>query len=185
LSVEGEAFEQDSQFIFEAMEKKSPVSAILDSQSAAPVVVDGLQIQFVSSRVEPESRALHFYVSLPNKLVRDTGPDTSPRFIDWQYKPGQRMLLRIPVERWAERIVLPINAIAQDGVEMYVFRANGDHFDRQPVRVEYRDPLTAVIANDGSLFPGDEVALSGAQQLQLALKNKSGGGVDPHAGHNH
>jgi cobalt-zinc-cadmium efflux system membrane fusion protein len=42
-----------------------------------------------------------------------------------------------------------------------------------------------VIANDGTLFPGDRVAMSAAQQLHLALKNKAGGGIDPHAGHNH
>ena len=29
------------------------------------------------------------------------------------------------------------------------------------------------------------LAMNGAQQLQVALKNKSGGGIDPHAGHNH
>ena len=53
------------------------------------------------------------------------------------------------------------------------------------VHVEYRDRFSVVIANDGSLFPGDVVATCGAQQLQLALKNKAGGGIDPHAGHNH
>jgi hypothetical protein len=42
-----------------------------------------------------------------------------------------------------------------------------------------------VIVSDGSLFPGDKVALVGAQQLQIALKNKSGGAPDPHAGHSH
>ena len=42
-----------------------------------------------------------------------------------------------------------------------------------------------MIANDGSLFPGDKIALTGAHQMQIALKNKSGGGVDPHAGHSH
>jgi cobalt-zinc-cadmium efflux system membrane fusion protein len=42
-----------------------------------------------------------------------------------------------------------------------------------------------VIASDGPLKPGDVVAAGGAYQLHLAIKNKSGGGVDPHAGHNH
>ena len=42
-----------------------------------------------------------------------------------------------------------------------------------------------MIANDGSLFPGDVVAVSRGQQLQLALKNKSAAAIDPHAGHNH
>ena len=52
-------------------------------------------------------------------------------------------------------------------------------------QVDYRDQSSTVIANDGSLFPGDIVALKGAHQMQMALKNKSGGGVDPHAGHTH
>jgi multidrug efflux pump subunit AcrA (membrane-fusion protein) len=95
------------------------------------------------------------------------------------------MQLEVPVEEYRERIVLPADAVAQDGVENYVFRANGDHFDREPVHVEYRDPQWVVVANDGTLFPGDRVAMSAAQQLQLALKNKSGGGIDPHAGHSH
>ena len=78
-----------------------------------------------------------------------------------------------------------VDAVAQDGVETYVFLPNGDRFDRRPVHVEYRDRLSVVVANDGSIFPGDAVVVVGAQQMQLALKNKSGGAIDPHAGHNH
>jgi hypothetical protein len=95
------------------------------------------------------------------------------------------MQIRVPVETWPDRIVLPAQAVAQDGVENYVFRANGAHFDREPVHVEHRDPEWVVIANDGTLFEGDRVAMTAAQQLQLTIKNKSGGAVDPHAGHNH
>jgi hypothetical protein len=51
--------------------------------------------------------------------------------------------------------------------------------------VEFRDQFSAVVANDGSLYPGDEIAMNAAHQLLVALKNKSGGGVDPHAGHSH
>ena len=49
----------------------------------------------------------------------------------------------------------------------------------------HRDERQVVIANDGSVFPGDSVALTAAQQLHIALKNKAAGPVDPHAGHNH
>jgi multidrug efflux pump subunit AcrA (membrane-fusion protein) len=95
------------------------------------------------------------------------------------------MQLLLPVERWTDRIVLPVDAVAQDGPDAYVFQPNGDHLDRRPVHVEYRDQFSVVIANDGSIFPGEMVAISGAQQMQLALKNKAGGGIDPHAGHSH
>jgi len=95
------------------------------------------------------------------------------------------MQLQVPVETWKEQIVLPVDAVAQDGPETYAFTADGNHFDRRPVNVVYRDSSNVVIANDGSIFSGDYVVVSSAQQLQLALKNKAGGAIDPHAGHNH
>jgi multidrug efflux pump subunit AcrA (membrane-fusion protein) len=189
LLVEGEAFEQDIPQITRAAADDRTVVAILDSKGGPEQKVEGLEIDYVANRIDPESRALHFYVRLPNEIVRDKrgdgDGDRSARFVEWRYKPGQRMQLRVPVESWADSIVLPTAAVAQDGVENYVFRVNGDHLDRQAVHVEHRDPQTVVIANDGALFPGDTIAMTAAQQLQLALKNKSGGAIDPHAGHNH
>ena len=81
--------------------------------------------------------------------------------------------------------MLPIDAVVKEGAEWFVFQQYGDHFDRRSVHVEYRDQHWAVIAGDGTLSPGDIVAASGAYQMHLTLKNKAGGGVDPHAGHHH
>lgn len=183
LLIEGEAFEQDLPEIVEAAKDKRHVSAVLETKSGAATRLDRLEIASISSRVDPESRALRFYVTLPNERVI-TAPGDG-RFVTWRYKPGQRMQLRVPVETWPDRIVLPPEAVAQDGMEHYVFRVNGDHFDREPVHVEHREPQWVVIANDGTLFEGDRIAMTAAQQLQLALKNKSAGAVDPHAGHSH
>jgi hypothetical protein len=107
------------------------------------------------------------------------------RFVDWRFRPGQRMQIAVPVERWLKRIVLPADAVADDGAEVYAFVPNGKQLVRRAVHVEYRDARNVVIANDGALFPGDEVVVAGARQLHLALKNQSGAGVDPHAGHHH
>ena len=90
-----------------------------------------------------------------------------------------------PVEHWEDRIVLPVDAVVVEGAETYVYRQYGDHFDRVPVHIEYRDRASVVISNDGSIVPGDVIAARGAYEMHLALKNKAGGGVDPHAGHNH
>ncbi len=57
--------------------------------------------------------------------------------------------------------MLPVEAVAQEGAEAYVFEANDDHFDRRPVHVEYRDQEWVVIANDGTLRLGNTVAMSG------------------------
>jgi multidrug efflux pump subunit AcrA (membrane-fusion protein) len=184
LYAEGNAFEQDGQLVADALKNGWRVTAVVENHTAAGTRVPDLPILFLSDEVDPVSRTLHFYMRLPNERIRDEVTE-GHRFVNWRFKPGQRTHLRVPVEEWADRIVLPADAIAQDGPESYVFQQNGDHFDRRPVQVEYRDLESAVIAQDGSLFPGDRVAMSGAQQMLMALKNKSGGGVDPHAGHNH
>ncbi len=71
------------------------------------------------------------------------------------------------------------------GIDCLYFRQNGPKFERVAVHVEHRDRTSVVVANDGALYPGDVVAAKGAYQLQLAIKNKAGGGADPHAGHHH
>jgi multidrug efflux pump subunit AcrA (membrane-fusion protein) len=184
LLIEGRAFEHEAAQISGALENGWTVSAIVESSDGRPIEIKGLQILYLDSRVETASRALHFYVALSNKLVRDS-ESSGRRYIVWRFKPGQRMQIQLPVEKWKDRIVLPLDAIAQDGIETYIFRQNGDCVVRQPVYVEFRDQFKAVIGNDGSLYPGDRIAMNAAHQLLVALKNKSGGGVDPHAGHTH
>lgn len=184
LFVEGNAFEQDGQLVADALRDGRKVSIRVQNHSPAGTVVPDLEFQYLSDQIDPVSRTLHFYLHLPNALLRDVTTQ-GHRFLNWRFKPGQRTELLVPVEEWQDRIVLPASAVIQDGVESYVFQENGDHFDRRPVQVEYRDRFWVVIARDGSIFPGDVVATSGAQQLLIALKNKSGGAIDPHAGHNH
>ncbi|QDT47354.1 hypothetical protein Pan258_13880 [Symmachiella dynata] len=185
LFIEGRAFEHDAIELAEAAAKNKKLTAVLEGNGKKLETIDDLTISYLDNRIEPDSRAFHFYVGLPNRVIQDTKASDGRRFLSWKFKPGQRMQLQIPVEEWTDRIVLPVDAVAQDGAEYFVFQQNGDHFDRRPVHVEYQDQYSVVIANDGSLFPGDVVAFAGAHQLQMALKNKAGGGVDPHAGHNH
>ncbi len=186
LYVEGQAFEQDVPAITRAAAEGWGLSVVLGSKAdgGGPSLA-GLKILYLDDNVDVQSRSLPFYVPLPNQLVREEEKPDGRRFVYWQFKPGQRAQIRIPVQRWENRIVLPIEAVALEGPEVYVFEANADHFDRRAVHAEYRDQQWVVIANDGTLAVGATVAASAAHWVQLALKAKSGGGVDPHAGHNH
>jgi cobalt-zinc-cadmium efflux system membrane fusion protein len=183
LYLEGKAFEQDAERLTEAAKEGWPVKAVLIGDGERRGDLLPLRILYVADQVESDSRALHFYMTLPNELGRDTKSE-SHRFIGWKFRPGQRMEVRVPIERWEKQIVLPTDAVVQEGPDAFVFEQNGDHFDRVPVHIEYRDRDWVVIENDGALV-GSTVATSGAYQMQLALKNKAGGGIDPHAGHNH
>lgn len=185
LLIEGDAFERDIAQISHAAEKGWKVSAVVPDEKGETEVLSELSMLFVDGKVDSATRTFHFYVVLPNRVVRDVKQEGVARYVDWRFKVGQRMQVRVPVEVWEKRIVLPVAAVAQDGVENYVFQENGKNFVRRPVHVEHRDELEVVIANDGGVFPSDTIAMNGAQQLLIALKNKSGPAVDPHAGHNH
>jgi membrane fusion protein, heavy metal efflux system len=185
LYVQGKAFEQDAALLNKAAKNDWRVKAVVEAHGQERETVGDLQIVYMGNKVEPESRAFLFYVELPNQVVRNHQRPDGHRFSSWQFKPGQRVDLLVPVEKWADRIVLPVNALVQDGPESYVFEKNDGHFDRRSVRVEYRDQFSAVIANDGTLTPGKAVIVSGAYQVHLAMKNKAGGAPDPHAGHAH
>jgi len=184
LFIEGKAFEQDATALHEAAAEGRRLTAVVEAGGRGPHEISALTILYVDNEIEIDSRALRFYVGLPNELVRDDRDAEGRRFVGWRYKAGQRVELLVPVERWNDRIVLPVDAVIREGAEWFVFRRHGDHFDRRFVQLEFRDQRSAVIARDGALFPGDVVVAKGAYQLHLAMKNKSAG-ADPHAGHNH
>ncbi len=185
LYIEGEAFERDVADINRAANNELPVTAVLETEGGGREVIEDLRVLYLATKIDSSKRTLDFYVTLPNQPQRDSKGENGRRFFAWKYRPGQRVQLEIPLETLPNRIVLPLAALAQDGSETYVFTPNGNQLERRSVHVEFRDLRQVVIANDGSLFPGDLVALAGAQQLQVAIKNKSGGAIDPHAGHSH
>jgi multidrug efflux pump subunit AcrA (membrane-fusion protein) len=184
LYIEGTAFEADADQLRQAAADGETISASFLDRSRRDPGVTGLKIFYLADTVDQNSRAFHFYVTLPNQVVLDR-KEGRHRFLTWRFKPGQRVELSVPVERRENVIVVPEEAVATDGAESFVYRQNGKYFDRVPVHVEDRDRRSAVLANDGSLFPGDVIAGSGAFQIHLAVKNKTGGAIDPHAGHNH
>jgi multidrug efflux pump subunit AcrA (membrane-fusion protein) len=185
LHIEGLAFEDDVPLIREVHQQGRHVTARLLTNDSATDQLEGLEVLYVADQIDPLSRAFKFYLRLPNKVAVDKTLPTGKRFLEWIYKPGQRMQLQVPVETWENQLTLPTTAVIAAGAEAYVYRQDGDAFDQVAVHVLHRDQDTAVIAADGAIFPGDVIAGRGAYQMHLALENQAGGGVDPHAGHNH
>lgn len=184
LFVEGKAFESDVTAIAQAAKENWTIDAAIRGSSGLEMV-HGLKLAFVSNSIDPQSRTLSLFVELPNEIVQDTTNSENQRFISWKFRLGQRLELQIPVEQWDNQIVLPVDAVVKEGADWFVFAQNGKNFTRVPVHVRHRDPMFVVIANDGSIYPGDVIARKSAHQMQMAIKNKSGAAVDPHAGHSH
>ncbi|MDB4694896.1 efflux RND transporter periplasmic adaptor subunit [bacterium] len=184
ILIEGQAFQQDGQALRMAADTSVGVQAVIKSGGSKAEMIDGLKVVYIGTEVGRQSRVLPFYVALENKIER-TDERGEQRYISWAYKPGQRLTIRLPESQIQNAIVVPKEAIAEEGPERYVFVENGDHFDRIPVHVLAKDSINVAIANDGQVWPGQSIAVSGAHQLQMVVKNKSGGAIDPHAGHTH
>ncbi|MFT5302978.1 MAG: cobalt-zinc-cadmium efflux system membrane fusion protein [Mariniblastus sp.] len=186
LYVEGQAFEDDANRLFETSRTGRKVEVVSGSSSQGSSATLQLSFQSVADQVDHQSRALKFYLLLPNQLMNNQSDSSSRNnFVAWKYRPGQRMEAKIPTSKiLRNKIVLPADAVVIEGPNAFVFEQNGDNFDRIDVRVLFRDSETVVLENDG-LLVGSVIAMNGAYQMHLALKNQAGGAVDPHAGHNH
>lgn len=185
LQLEAIAFEDDAPLIREATQTGHKIIARPVNAAADEPLEENLEVLYVAGHIDTDSRAFKVYLRLPNRLVLDKQNANGKRFVEWQYKPGQRMLLSVPVETWEDQLVLPTTAVVDEGAESYVYHQHGDHFDQVAVHVMHRDQNAVVIAADDAVHAGDTIAGKGAYQIHLALKNQAGGGVDPHAGHDH
>lgn len=184
LLVEGRGFKDDMTWIQAAARRGWEVEIEYDAApagawDAAPAK---LPIHHVANTVDAESRTFAFYLELDNSWQSYTR-DGQTRLL-WRFHPGDRVRLRVAVDRLDGVFVVPQDAVARDGPEAYVFRQNGDLFLRLPVHVLHQDRTHAVLANDGSVRPGWHLAQNAAATLNRVLKAQAASG-SPAAPHVH
>lgn len=199
LYIEGRGFKSEAGALARAAENGWAVEAEFaeDDATAWPDLKQTLTIRHLANAMDTSSRTFGFFLSLVNQS-RSYRKDGKV-FQVWRFRPGQRVRLHVPVEQikgdpvegkpdeFTGVLVLPRAALVREGPDAYVFRANGDAFDRKPVRLLYEDRLNVVLANDGSVAPGLFVAQNAAAALNRVVKAQqaaeAGGGG--HEGHNH
>ena len=188
LLIAGRAFERESHLVARALEHHWTVKAVFETGDDTPVIRDEMSILYSDNVIDTNSSTLRFYIPLTNEVLRDSRGANGLTYRAWRFKPGQKVRLMMPVSQATQRIVLPAEAVVKEGGDAYAFRANGKLLERVAVRVESLDSHDAVLANDGTLVPGDVVARNRAYQLNLALKKAQGsdsGGGHTHEGHSH
>ena len=177
LYITGHAFKREASSLERAAQGHWPIRVEFAEDDAAswPTLDQTFEIRHLSNTVDPTSRTFDFFVPLVNQSRAYTKDGKT--FIVWRFRPGQRVRLHVPVEHFEGVIVLPAAAVVREGPEAYVFRQNGDLFDRRPVRVLHEDRLNIVIANDGSVAPGWYLAQGSAASLNRVLKAQSASGM--------
>lgn len=184
LFIEGNAFRRELPLLQKGAEESLPITVELaeDAQGDWDAPIPPTTIHHISNTLDAKNRTASFYLTLENQF-RSYQRDGKRLFL-WRFRPGQRVRLKVNTEQLENVFVLPAAAVVQEGAESYVFRRNGDLFERRPVHVVHQTQSEAVIANDGSIPPGLYVAQNAAVQLNRALKSKSGTaqpGVHVHA----
>jgi cobalt-zinc-cadmium efflux system membrane fusion protein len=125
------------------------------------------------------------WIEAANASIGSSSAGEGVELRTWALREGLRYIVRVPIARLEGRIVLPADAVVTRGADLVVVRQDGKTFTQVPVHVEYSDARVVVVAADGAVFPGDRIVTKGAYVVALALQAAAGGGVDPHAGHNH
>ena len=181
LYVEGRAFKSEAALLEQAAQHGWKVRAEFAEEAGGwPPFDAGLTIRHLANTVDPVSRTFAFFLPLENQSRTYTRDGQT--FLVWRFRPGQRVRLKVPVEQMEDVFVLPAGAVVREGPEAYVFRQNGDLFERKPVRVLSEDRTEVVLANDGSVGPGQFIVRNHASALNRALKAAEAGG---HHGHDH
>ena len=190
LYVEGWAFKTEAKSLAIAADKQVKIEVEFADESPGDwKPIPPLVIHHLANTVDPVNRTFPFYLSLDNQaqsILRD-----GKTYLAWRFRPGQRVRLRVPVEKLstpgaagaaANPFVLPAGAVVREGPESFVFVQAGDLFIRRPVHVLYEDRTEAVIANDGSITGAEVIVKNQAVAINRALKAQAAEGD---AGHTH
>ncbi len=177
LYIEGHAFKQEAPSLERAAQHAWPIQVEFaeDDSRHWPPLEQTFEIRHLANTIDTASRTFDFFIPLRNQS-RDYEKDNQT-FVVWRFRPGQRVRLYVPVEELENVIVLPAAAVVREGPEAYVFRQNGDLFNRLPVQILHEDRLHAVLANDGSVTPGVYLAQSSAASLNRVLKAQAASGI--------
>lgn len=177
LYIEGHAFKREAPYLEQAAQNTWPIVVEFaeDDTTHWPTLNQTFEIRHLANSIDPASRTFDFFIPLTNQS-RGYEKD-GQTFVVWRFRPGQRVRLHVPVEELKNVFVLPSAAIVREGPEAYVFRQNGDLFNRLSVRVLHEDRLNVVLANDGSVTPGLFLAQNAAASLNRVLKAQAASGI--------
>ena len=106
LLVEGEAFEHDAAALARAMKEGWPLTLLPAEPGGKP---EQVKLLYLADSIDPVARTFHFYAELPNRLVHDAPGADSRRYVQWRFRPGERLRVQVPVERWPSRLVVPVS----------------------------------------------------------------------------
>lgn len=122
LHVAGTAFGDDVPKLDRIADESWLITAeITLSDTETPDVVAGLELLRVDNHVDERTQTVRFYVDLPNTSTHLREDGEGRVFEQWRFRPGQRLHLRLPEDRWENQLSVPLAAVVVDGPNAFVF----------------------------------------------------------------
>jgi cobalt-zinc-cadmium efflux system membrane fusion protein len=151
LAIEGRAFRDETALLERSIEQDWPVEVDFQESGAGdwPANEQTFPIRFIANTIDPQTRTFAFLMPLENQYKEVRHGDKTQLL--WRYRPGQKVILRIRVEKLENVFVLPADAVVIEGAEAYLFTQNVNTFQRKSVHVVHRNSDQVAIANDGTL----------------------------------
>jgi biotin carboxyl carrier protein len=151
LAIEGRAFRDETSLLERSVQEGWPVEVDFQEDASAdwPAIEQAFPIRYIANTIDPLTRTFAFLLPLENQYKTVDHGDRKQLL--WRFRPGQKVLLRIRVEKLDDVFVLPADAVVLEGAEAFVFTQNVNTFERKSVHVLFRDRDRVVLANDGSL----------------------------------
>ena len=176
LYINGHGFKNEAANIARAAEAgwKIEVEFVDHDGGNWPELDFPLKIRHLSNSVDRDSRTFDFFVPLSNqsRIYEQAGKT----FVIWRFRPGQRVKLKVPVEKIENVFAIPAEGVVMEGPEAYVFQQNGEFYNRISVHVLYRDRDFVLVADDGGIKNGFYIANNSAAALNRILKAQSASG---------
>ena len=163
--VEGEAYEDTLAVIQENYQVGREVHIRVTAYPGTTFIG---KISHISNAMDPDKRTVHFWAEVDNPAHR--------------LKPGMFVEQTIVLEKMAEVLSVPLNAVIEDGGSRFVFVEHGSTYIKREIVAGSADDRYIEI-KDG-LSSGERVVIYGQHQLMRATI-KVTEGQHAHAGHSH
>jgi cobalt-zinc-cadmium efflux system membrane fusion protein len=192
LAIEGRAFRDETSLLEQSIEQHWPVEVDFGEDAGGdwPAMQAEFHIHYIANTIDPATRTFGFLIPLDNQYKEVRHGETTQLL--WRFRPGQKVRLRVRVERLENVFVLPAEAVVFEGADAFVFTQNVNTFERKSVHVLFHDRDQAVLADDGSLqaYTKDGErrtvpAIARTAAAQLNRMTKAGGGGVPAGYHIH
>jgi len=146
LWAEGDVFERDVPKVAEGQQVSLALRSFKDWKFEGT-------IRAMSADLDPQKRTAHLWIEVRNPEGR--------------LKPQMAVDMSILLEKRAQVLAVPKEAVLQEQGESFVFVVNGDAFLRHAVVTGMRDNRWCEIRE--GLYEGDQVVVRGNHELRLAL----------------